>query len=93
MKLNKRLYKLLLFAVIIIFTIGMPLSKTYALQNSFRFINEFAKSTVITEPKEPSKPVKTGDDADPRPWLIILTISVFILRHILFFKKTKGKEG
>jgi len=30
---------------------------------------------------------KTGDEADPRPWLIILAISTFLLRRELFFRK------
>lgn len=32
---------------------------------------------------------KTGDDTDPRPWLIILAVSAIILRRVLFFRKNK----
>jgi len=35
---------------------------------------------------------KTGDDMDPRPWLMILAISTLILRHILFFRKKKNSK-
>ena len=37
----------------------------------------------------PGNVPKTSDDADPRPWLIILAVSTLILRRQLFFKKTK----
>ena len=128
-KLNKVLYVLLLFVIVLIHMIAISLDTTYALQDFRELINEFNGKGVESEtekppieeisgtdkptepeidseskdnskqikpdkPKSPAvKPPKTADDADPRPWLIILAISVFILRYILFFrKKTKRKE-
>jgi len=44
-------------------------------------------------PGRPGNPPKTGDDADPRPWLILLAVSAFVLRRILFFRKNQDKEG
>jgi len=42
------------------------------------------------EPGLPGDLPKTGDDADPRPWLILLAVSAPILRYILFTEKKKN---
>jgi len=42
---------------------------------------------IPDKPRDPGKPPKTGDDADARPWLIILAVSAYILRYVLFIKK------
>ena len=46
-----------------------------------------------TPPGSPGTPPKTGDDADPRLWLILLAASAFALRRALFFRKNQDKEG
>jgi hypothetical protein len=43
-------------------------------------------------PATPSHSPKTGDDADPRLWLITLAVSAFILRHVLFFRKKQVEK-
>ena len=104
-KLNKALYKLLFFIIIVISIITIFLNKTYCLNNFRSMRNEFIgianekevppepvpKPGETPIPKTPDKPTgktpKTGDDSNPRLWLITLAVSVFIIRYILFFKK------
>ena len=47
------------------------------------------ETPVGKKDRHPGNVPKTGDDADPRLWLIILTVSTYILRHVLFFRKSK----
>jgi len=47
------------------------------------------------KPGTPGSGPKTGDDANPGLWLILLSVSVFLLRRVLFFgkkHKTKTKK-
>jgi hypothetical protein len=44
------------------------------------------------DPNPPESTPKTGDDANPRLWLIMLAISTFVLRHELFFRKNRCKQ-
>jgi hypothetical protein len=41
---------------------------------------------------DPNNIPKTGDEADPRLWLMILAVSTLILRHELFFRKKKHTQ-
>ena len=106
-KLNKILYKIILLLIIVIYTMVIPLGTTYAFQDIRGLTNEFSSSVITSKPEVPvtpedkptkptpekpaGKPPKTGDDAEPKQWLIISVISVFILRYILFFKKRKER--
>ena len=43
------------------------------------------------DPDIPGGVPKTGDEANPRLWLIVLAVSTFILRRELFFRKKVEK--
>ena len=96
-KLNKTVRRVIIFLAIAIYITAIPLNTTHASQDFRKLTNEFIGVSIMPimpeGPKTPEKPAgespKTGDDADPRGWIILITLSVIILRRILFFRKRK----
>jgi hypothetical protein len=41
---------------------------------------------------DPDDLPKTGDNANPEPWLVLMALSAFVLRQILFYDRNREKR-